>query len=388
MKKLIAISVMLVLLTGAAFAQISGDLFINAALLAGNTEADDINMGGAGSNDMYGAKWSLTFGEAPGTGRVVYRIWDGQMWGWFAWRPIDMLRIKLGYDRDGEFGTAQITGWGFTAGAKDLVATNDYAGGLFMSSAGRSSPWYDGFGDGEKWSFIVSLYPLEGLQINVGIPSFIDTSVEMSRKIANVQASIFYNIEDIGRLSLAFVGRGGLGKGQDKTLSVGDIKASFFLTAIDSIRIDLGFSMGIPFTNANDKTQGGRMAIGLGFNMPTVVENVSFKLRGGAFVGGTNNAGDALDTEFMVSILPTYQIAPGFRFYFHAGLGMNMPQTATATNPDKETNMGWFVNPYISYRAGGITFWAGLKVDSQNSRGTAIQKAINWSVPFGFSANY
>jgi|GEM_PF-3088336 len=381
MKKLIAISVMLVLLTGAAFAQISGDLFVNAALLAGNTEADDIMMGGKGSNDIYGAKWSLTFGEAPGTGRIVWRLHDASMWGWFAWRPIDMLRIKLGWDRDGEFGTAQINGWGFTAGAKDLVATNDYAGGLFMSSAGRGSPWYDGFGDGEGYSFIVSLYPMEGLQINVGIPQFANTAAEMSRKIANVQASIFYNIEDIGRLSLAFVGRGGLGKDQDKTMSVGDIKASFFLTALDSIRIDLGFSMGIPFTNASDKSEGGRMAIGLGFNMPTVVENVSFKLRGGAFVGGTNAAGAALNTVIMVGILPTYQIAPGFRFYFHAGMGMEMPETG-------DSNMGWFVNPYISYRAGGITFWAGLKVDAPNSIGTAQQKAINWSVPFGFSANY
>ena len=395
MKKLIAISVMLVLLTGAAFAQISGD-YLAASRLVRLDDGDDVMMGGL----TFAAKWSITFGEAPGTGRIVYRLHDDDLWGWFAWRPIDLLRIKFGWDRDGEWGRAFINGWGFTAGAKDLVAVNDYgggynpSGGIAVSGAGRGDPWYPGIGDGDHFALMFSLYPMDGLQVNFGLPRFGAsltemygspvagrTEEEMSLKISLFHASLFYNIEDIGQVTLAFVGQGGLGKDKEKTASVGDIYASFYLTAIDGIRLDLGFKMGIPFTNAGDKTQGGRMNIGLGLSMPSVIENLSFKLRGGALIGGTNDAGNALATEFMVGIIPTYTIAPGFLFYFHAGLGMNMPEQG-------DSNMAWFVNPYISYRAGGITFWSGIQVRQLNSIGSDAAKAIQFSIPFGFSANY
>ena len=385
MKKLIAISVMLVLLTGAAFAQISGDLFIASHLLEGNDQSNsDINMGRLGT----GAKWSLTFGEAPGTGRVVWRLGDKDMWGWFAWRPIDMLRIKFGHDRDGEWGRAMITGWGFTAGAKDLVAVSDYGGppalqfggGLYMNEVGRSSPWYIGIGDSEGYALSFSLYPMDGLQINFAIPKFADSSTEMSAKLSTFHASLFYNIEDIGQATLGFVGLGGLEKDMDKSKSVGNVYASFYLTAIDGVRLDLGFRYQLPWETAAGQANGGGMMIGLGFNMPSVVENLSFKLRAGVGLGGkTNNADD--NTVLMVGINPTYTIAPGFVFYFHAGLGMSMPSSGDST-------MGWFVNPYISYRAGGITFWAGLKVDQVTNQGTDAQKQIRWAVPFGFSANY
>jgi len=393
MKKLVAISVMLVLLTGAAFAQISGDLFIATHLVEGNDVSDsDISMGRLGR----GGKWGLTFGEAPGTGRVVYRIANNDLWGWFAWRPIDLLRIKLGHDRDGEWGRAQISGWGFTAGAKDLVAISDYGGnalqfggasGLYMSEVGRASVWYPGIGDGEDNALSISLYPMDGLQINFAIPKFADAVGEMSAKISTFHASLFYNIEDIGQATLGFVGLGGLEKDQDKNKSVGNVYASFYLTAIDGVRLDLGFRYNLPWETAAGVANGGGMMIGLGLNMPSVVENLSFKLRAGAGLSGKTSGADN-NTEFMVNILPAYTISPGFVFYFFAGMGMVLPAG------DGDSAMGWFVNPYISYRAGGITFWAGLKVDQRNNQGTEGTPAapgtknLRWAIPFGFSANY
>ena len=390
MKKLIAISVMLVLLTGAAFAQISGDLNLGVTLIHSQSyenapsTATDIYIGGRGADFGHenGAKWSLTFGEGTGSGRIVYRLHDNTFWGWFQWTPIEQLRIRFGWDRDGIWGAAQINGWGFTGVAKDLVAVRDYNGGLFM--AARDAAFYGGLGDGIANVLAVSILPMDGLQINLGLPSIaagnwgggLGTKQEMSIALSTFHLNVVYNIEDVGVTRLSFVGLGGLGKDKEKTASVGRVFGSFYLTAIQGMAIDIGVRYDLPWQNAANQDNGGQLAVGFGFNMPQVVENLSFKLRAGATLSGKTNGADNA-TTISLGILPMYNFG-SFRFYFHAGLGMSMPNQG-------DTSMDWFVNPYIQIPAGGFNFWIGLQIEEKD---TGAKDGIAWGIPIGFNVNY
>ena len=393
MKKLLMITVVLALVSGAAFAQVSGDFFAASTFIQGNTgkqangDPNDMTMGGGNAE----AKWGIRFGEGAASGRIVYRLHDDSLWGWFAWRPIEQLRIKYGFDRDGEYGAAQITGWGFNAGAKDLVAYSDYGGGLYMNESIRSPSWFYGFGDSEGYSLIVSVFPVDGLRITAGIPQFgmsggsggsgaTGSASKIDVQLAKIFGNVEYKIEDVGTANLAFQGRGGLADGVYAT--PGWFFASFFLTALKEQGVgefDLGFRMELPWKNASDQDNGGEMRVGLGYRIN--IEAFQLKVRLGAQLPGGKAAGVANeDIRFAINVLPQYKLE-AFTFYFQAGLGMHMPKTG-------DSNMAWFINPYISVPIGGATFWAGLKVDQQASVGTDDQKRINWAVPFGFSANY
>ena len=405
MKKLLMITVVLALVSGAAFAQVSGDFFAMTELFGGNTEQKDadgnltFNMGGTPAThwDRLGSKWGIRFGEGAASGRIVFRLHDASLWGWFSWRPVEQFRLKYGWDRDGEWGAAQINGWGFVAGAKDTVAYNEYKGpALNRVGAMRGWAWYPGIGDGAGWSLMASIYPVDGLAINLGLPgkydppkyapnagAGADTGLNWSKE-ASLQLSLFhininYKIEEVGLVNFAFVGDGGLGKDREKLASPGTLYASFFLTALKEQGIgefDLGFAFHTPFKNASDQDMDGQMQIGLGYRLG--IEAFQFKLRAGAHIGG-KNAGADMPTLIGVGILPQYKFS-ALTFYFHAGFGMSMPKEGDSTNT-------WFINPYISVPIGGANFWVGLNV-WQDVKPAAGPHATYFSIPIGFNANY
>ena len=400
------ITVVLALVSGAAFAQISGDFLAASTIFQGTSEqkdADDnlfFNMGGSKAE----GKWGIRFGEGAASGRIVYRLHDNSPWGWFAWRPVEQFRLKYGWDRDGEWGAAQISGWGFTAGAKDLVAFTDYGGGG-IDGVARPGPmrgwaWYPGIGDGNHYSLMMSIFPIDGLAINLALPGRYDparlpnintiktdsaydaftASREASLQLSFLHANVSYKLQDIGLANVAFVGDGGLGKDMEKKAGVGTLYASFFLTALKEMGIgefDLGFNYHMPFKNAADIEEDGRMGVGLGYRIN--IEAFQLKLRAGANISGKTSTGDALPTLVGVQILPQYKFT-ALTFYFYAGFGMEMPEKG-------DTRSAWFINPYISVPIGGATFWAGLKV-IQNPKPATGPHPINFSIPFGFSANY
>jgi len=397
MKKLLAILVVLTLVTGAVFAQpnMGGQLMIGANLATSNSDIDDIYMGPIGYHE---AKIFATFGDDSGGGKLVYvasnkdgtaygqdNLFDSSKytaWGWLHWRPNELFRMQMGRNSDGDYGAAQISGWGFTGEAKNSVAAvSDYWGWgdathfsfLYQSGSRRGSAFYPGTGDLLNVNF--SLFPTHGMRINVVVP--IDGQKEISDPISKSHINFNYMIEDAGTLRISFVGRGGLEKDMDKEKSIGDLYASFYLTSIEGIKLDLGLKYGLPYKNAADKDCEGYVAVGLGFIYDAAPFQVKFRTL--AQFMGNDATGAELPTIINLGVLPNYRINNNMIFFFHAGFSMHMP------SGDAKDTMGWYINPYIWLRAAeGLRFWTGLQI-YQNGITDGAEPPVYWQIPFGFN---
>lgn len=354
MKKLIAFSVMFALLAGAVvFADVSigGQVQMAATLLSGNnTEKgkDDtkVSMGGVGIGDN-NHHVNFRFGDATAGGIFrVYSAKNGGLPGHFDffsfvyWQPIEMFRIQMGQNPDGDWGAAQITGWGFTAEAKNGVAAiSDYAGGLYM--AARTSAFYGGI---SARSINLSLYPIEMLTINFGVP--MPGSERVGNQLADFHFNAVFKIEGIGDARLSFQGAGGMAKDQWETKSPGDVYINFYLTALDALKAEIGFKIGIP-------VKDGDPAFSAGAGVTFGADAFAIKFRGGA------NFGPEQTTVISANLLPSISIGKATAFLY-AGLGVGIPS-------DKDANavIDWFVNPYLSAPAGSLRLYAGFRLWQQ-----------------------
>jgi len=384
MKKLIAISVIFALVAGAAFAELSvgGQLQIGTTLLSGNSDADDVNMGGQKAHEAK-AKFSFGDGESggqfginasgdwlpPATNHLV-----DNAWGFMYWRPVEAFRIQVGNNPDGNFGTAQISGWGFTAEAKNSVgAVSDYAGGLYMAE--RVAAWWDGTGAAANVN--MSFFPTDTITINVVLP--MAASQEASAMFARLALNAVIGLEDVGKIFITFEGTGGLEKDVD-TVSVGNLYASFFLNSLDGMDVDFGVKFGIPFEGPGGVDVNPGLNVGVGFAMTG--DGFGFKARVGAGLGAGSKAGDVevkAPTTISVGLLP-YFMLDALTLYVHVGLGMQIPD-------EGESVTDWFFNPYISVPAGNIRFYMGLQV-WQRGITDGADPAINFSIPFGFNCYF
>jgi hypothetical protein len=384
MRKVIALAIVFALAATAAFAQptIGGQLLIGTQLISGNSDADDIYMGGMIAHE---AKISASFGDSTAGGVLVLSasgdhvgrspLFDiDNMSGFMYWRPSQFFRMQVGQNNDGDFGAARISGWGFTAEAKNSVAAmNDYmdwySAPFFFYQFQREShsAFYPGTGDTPNLN--MSFFPVDGLRINFVLPME-DGFEEISAGFAPFHFNLNYDFESIGLLNLSFQGRGGLETDSPANVSVGDIYLSFFLSALDGMDVDLGFRFSLPAEN--DDTKG--MALGLGFTF--AADDFNFKLRAGANFGGKRDGGNTdLPTIIGFNILPSYRIGV-LTANLYAGFGIELD--------DGDTVMDWFVNPYISMPAGSLRFYAGVQVWQRNIT-DGSDTPVNFSIPFGFN---
>ena len=411
MKKLIAIAVVFALFTGAAFADVmvGGQVATKAVLIGGdNVEDSDIY---AGMSNV-AARANAAFTNDTGTAGGLVRLYGMTAKGWWQdwngggapfafswWKPIDQLRIQLGLNPDGDWGAAQITGWGFNAEAQDFVAIDQDSGDMGGSPIWRSrnQGFYGGF---SVLGATVSIYPADGLTFNIGIPfgngdrkngDFLARDVYLKSHI-----NVVYAIPDIGTVRVSFQGAGGKDEDNNQYRSVGNIYGSFYLTAIDGINVDLGVGFGLPFEKnaAGDKTNPG---LGVGLGLRYVGDGFGIKFRAGAALAGkTENAGVEAKsaTEIGVVILPYFDLEI-MRVYLNAGFGVSIfdENDKHTGGYDKDPAVDFFVNPYISKSAGGLTFYAGFRLASPAPTwdGTAHEyndRLVKWSVPIGFNSYF
>jgi len=418
MKKLIAFSVIFALLAGVAFAEatLGGQLMIGTTLLKGDNKADDILMGGM---QYHEAKMSATFGDAKGGGKLVFTsghdgAYDGTLgagwktaWGFLYWRPIPQFRMQVGVNADGDFGVAQISGWGFVGEAKNSVgAISDYmnwGGGntwwvlhpwqSFLTRPGAA--FFPGTGDLPNVNF--SIFPVDGVQINIVLPinengwyadpnNKVGVESEVSRQLADFQISANVTLEEVGKLSISFVGHGGLEKETKnpagviitgpKTKSVGNAYASFYLTAISGMNMELGLVYNLPWKNSFDLDNGGYVGTGFGFRFDNGGQ-FTFKLRANAKMLGKTDGVDQ-NTLLYANILPCYKITKDLWAFLYTGLSLEI-------GANDYQRMGWFVNPYIWVRASeGLRFWSGVQF-YQTQIVEDSDTPITWRVPFGFN---
>jgi hypothetical protein len=442
MKKLIAIAVIFALIAGTAFAETSlgGQVFVGGALLQGdNIEKSDITTG-AIENDMYNTALKISFSEGDAGGRI--RIL-GQNAGkadifdeWFGWwKPIPQLRLQIGSNQDGDFGTAQISGWGFTGENKNNSgnqgAIAEYSGPVFGLAHARVTGWYAGTGGTANLQF--SIFPAEGLAVNVWFP-WADSQVA-GFTLARFHAQVVYKLPDIGTASLSYQSDTGYIRGTEEgwwgtsdITTTPKIYASFYLTAIENMGVDLGLAYKFPLSNAGkerDYIQGGvkykedtftrnyPVEIGLGFKFGS--GDFNFKLRSGIEFGESEIVDDKDVREFSAitrvsaNILPSYKIG-NITVFFYAGLGIQSVKDWEKTGAtvasfgvnngnvfrDNESNsvVSWFVNPYVFIPAGGLRFKVGFQLYSDGRKadldkvkdGKLDGPVVNWAIPFGFYA--
>ena len=421
MKKLIAISVMCALACGAAFADtsIGGAFFIGGKFVQGDNVEESHPQTGKLETDNYNTVLKANFGDSAAGGKVSLHNFSGgadlyDYVGW--WQPIPQLRLQIGADTDGNFGTAQISGWGFTGEQKNaggMGAIGEYGSGG-MSNQGRdhsrTTGWYDG--TGATSNFQLRIYPIEGLSINLWIP--FNNTENVAFTFARFEMNVQYRIVDVGNINVSFQCRTGYIEGDpDNKEWYGDggvtdpnqspkLFASFFLTAIENMAVDLGLAYRLPFTNeATDTTTFHPFEIGLGFRMN--FGDFQFKLRSGFSFAGSKEVTGA-DTvkdpvRISVNINPNYKIG-NVTIFFYAGLGVEAVDDWEAANgvPSQFKNSGsnavisWFVNPYVMISAGSLRFLTGFQISSDgvkypyNDNGTIAYDAakINWAIPFGF----
>jgi len=474
MKKLIVVSVIFALVASAAFAEaaLGGQLMIGTTLLKGDdVENSNVEMGGM---QYHEAKMSATFGDAKGGGKLVFTVGNDNAyggglgnawktaWGFLYWRPLPIFRMQVGVNADGDFGAAQISGWGFTGEAKNSVgAISDYmnwGGGnewwptwIFQSAlTRRGNAFYPGTGDLANVNF--QFFPIDALTITAvlpigdGIADSGNGNIQNAlMQLADFHLNVKYSIEDVGIAQLSFVGKGGLGaetvvesktelnyweeeetietvrtKTYDKSNSIGNIYASFYLTAIAGMNMELGLVYGLPWTSPSeiveDKKTGedveigklendGYLGIGIGYRLDNGGP-FTFKTRINARFGGKKgvlhevvdsdgkvelNANGTkktkvtdMNTVVYAHVLPCYKITNDLWAFLYAGMSMEMFELYDGAR------IGWFVNPYIWVRAAeGLRFWAGVQVYQDGRRidkfGASDDAALTWRVPFGFN---
>ena len=402
MKKLIAISVVFALVTAVAFAQpsVGGALGARVVIVAGESTEDTPLLGGMEFKNKH---VNVDYANSDGTagGRVRLSGTSSEMGWWGAlpfafgwWKPIPQLRVQIGHNPDGDLGAPQISGWGMNAEAQDSVAIDQDSGDAGSTAArkARSPGWYGGY---SEQGVLLSLYPAEGLTVNLVVPFGTGRSNNPNANVGEIYSKIHlnvvYSIPDIGVVRITFKGAGGLADNDDYPLpaSVGDIYASFFVTAVDNLALDFGVSYGLPWdVEAAGVTTTTSPGLGIGVGARFTSGDFGIKARVGAALGQSTKVGSADpvngNTNIGIGILPSF-VLPAFTFYLNAGFGFSIPDADAASD---FVVVDWFVNPYIRKSVSNFSFYAGFKLGTAGAPDEDTDAVIKWSIPIGFNSYF
>ena len=354
MKKLIAISVMIALVAGAAFAQtaVSGAFEARFWLIEANLSNDDaeattrgllhtgyVQLSGQNSEGTFGALIRL---RAENMTDAASNRWH-RAFAW--WRPIPQLRIFLGMDPDGLFENAALAGWMFHQGNEEFIGFQpwDFWRGIFPGN-------WDGFG------LAFTITPMPGFNINLIVPTSgygdhlescprhtqakVINRVNYDDLLASLRLNANFTIDGIGRVLFNYTGpRQDFGEIPDNE-HFGDIGLSFLLTAVDGLQVQVGFSTFIP----NDSDQSD-FPLRLGLAAHYAASDWGLKTR-----FGTN----ITDAQTLVhgSVMPWYNFG-NFRVNFDIGITLIAPD-------EGDSLFGFWLSPYLTVPAGAGTFQIGI----------------------------
>jgi len=441
MKKLIAISVVLVLLATAVFAQpsVGGSLGARVTIIEGDSgeNVDGNAKPLVGGFTFKNRHVNVTYANGDGTAGGLVRLYAAPANGWWVdgpapipfafgwWKPIPQLRIQIGHNADGDGGAQQLSGWGYNAEAQDNVAVDQdgniwtgwppNVGGAPAARMARiGGAWWGGFGELGAY---VSIFPMDGLTINLSLPFGNGRDEGITKNVGTIYskigANVVYNIPDIGTVRISWQGTGGLADTEEypQEASPGSIYASFYLTAVDGLGVDIGFAFGIPYQTHKydgagevDVSPGAKIGLGVryvagdfGIRARIGVDNLGAKnvaVSGNNFGASVASSVVGEDTPIMLGfgILPYYTVA-GVRIVLNAGLGIVLPNKDMA-DAKIDPFIDWFVNPYIIKSVSAFTFYAGFALGADNQltvdgkSPTDSDVKIRWSIPVGFNAYF
>jgi len=404
MKKLLAIAVIFALVTGAAFAEtaIGGVVETRFSAQGSNASGDagKPTLGG-GVGDAYlqlsGENDDGTFGgllrlnsisphdrpqlDTPlqdehgnNITHVVASLSHHRAFIW--WRPIDQLQIFLGQDPDGKFSLGDgVTDWAFHRGGSGYINYHnwDYWRIVFPGN-------WDSFG------LCISLYPIEGLELNFILPTGGGFLLEDIAGHFRFQGS--FEIQDIGKIMFSYAGPG---MSLDAVAAAGHsgvIGGAFRLTAIDGLTAQLGVST---YLAKDSNVSNKPLFIGLFADYNAGDWGVKFRgaMDMGGFVNGRPDQGGwrygnntnvfAKGNAFQFNIMPYYNMEI-MSICFDFGLRIQMLESGA------DTVTYWHANPYFKMPIPGGEFRGGLKID--NNASTVATDVISWSIPLAFVFNF
>jgi hypothetical protein len=366
MKKLIAISVMLVLLTGAVFAQVSGTVQTRLNVMQsgdlGNLETNPLMIGG----DIGAAHIQLAGANADGTLGGLFRFrnvdtvrrqeevghWSNGGGAWFHrvfvwWRPMPELRVWLGIDQDGMFDTAALAGWAFHQGDNDYMFVHDWG---FWRTVFPGN--WDGYG------MALTYQGIEGVALNLVVPTGnlnwpqanarqVRATSTLEDMLGKLQFQSSIAVPDLGTVFITYAGPG---SSFDNAANYGRLGASFLLSgAVDGLQLQVGGSFVIP------GTADGSFAAGLAahYNM----EGISIRARAGMTMSLADNA----DPFITANVMPVFTL-DGMTAFLDIGLALQSGE------------IGWWVTPALRVPMTGGMFAVGVTVRSgiENNGGISI----------------
>ena len=374
MKKLIAISVMLVLLTSAVFAQetsIGFTVEARANLFDGtlDTAAVTRTTGGQVAEAYLQASAASDDGTMGGLVRITQTGAAHRAFVW--WKPIEQVQVFFGRDNDGRYKSNVLARWDFHRGNGGVAREDwDY-------DAAFPGNW-DGFG------LAFETYPIEGLNINLVIPAGNGNAIDVVYPYS-LRLTASYALPSLGTIFFNYTGAGRAPTtDQDGNFTFGTIGASFLLDGpVENLKAQLGAAIELRAVAADgDHKNKDNSILNIGLAAYYDIGEFSIKLRGRVGIplapGGADGYGgwyqqDAVAEPgawYLQSMFIKGNIMPGYNFgafsvYCDIGLLMrsfDKVRSATALN-----NTEFWVNPYIKIPLGGGSgnLFAGIYIGNR-----------------------
>jgi len=400
MKKLIAVLVVFAIVSGAAFAQFSGNMINSIDLAKGSTNDGDDDIIGGGEQNRWriegaGENEEGTFGAWS---RLDGVHWSGniQFESIVWWKPIDQLKVSIGGNSDGIFGKEGYAGWMYfqIVNETNVVEANQAWGCAYSQGLVFRDAFFGGYGG---QGLLLEITPMDMVAINLAVP-FIDMAGAKTKDIIKYSiAQVDLNL-DFGNIAITYVGG-------DNKLVMGDIMdpdwdgpdvfdASkiylyFGLGMVENL--DLGVSVGYTFPVKDDKiTFNSPIAAGVGAKY-SFSDEFALKARAVAsFAGNIDYDGTKADfpLQLIFEVHPSYNITETVTIFADVGVNFTAETKFDGTKV-LDSVMGWHFNPYIGIGSEwGPRFFGGLKVYSTGEKNAKDDTWVNWAVPIGMVISF
>ena len=375
MKKLIAIAVVLALVAGAAFAEVTygigGEFGYKLEIARGDYKGSPVTSNL--TNDA--ARFDLTIKDSEGkfggsirfftpasNGGTIANYADAtypRANGW--WKPVDLFKFQIG----------RVDDWG--TGSKIGDGLPSYVG-KGLGSIRNYNPIGAGFGGGFAAQGVgLSLYPVDFVEVNLGVP-FTLVENKTSDVFADVTVNVLLKFAGSGDARLTFKSSATGATGG--YASAGSLFAAYHLKAIEKVPMELGLKLLLPFTNAlGDLVSPG---VGVSFVLDFKASDAfDLKIHTGATLGQTNTP-----AVVGMQLIPSIVVADGkLKAFLNTGIALKFP-----FDPDDDNDKvdgEWFVNPCFNVPMGNLTFTAGLQLN-----GGFAAEMMTWGIPVGMKITF
>jgi hypothetical protein len=319
-----------------------------------------------------------------------------------------MFKMTIGGNPDGLYGKEGYAGWMFYQMPSDVGIVNpgNVWGGGYASVVFRNA-FFGGVGDN---ALMLDIKPVDMIGVSIIFPYYNggeyrtggtrwDSTLNggdggwdrlSSHGLKGIFNKTIVQLDvnlDFGNIALTYQLMGD-GDFQYDATKVGQKLFLYFnLSAIDNLSLDLGVGYQIPYTYKTDSYfSGWKTTYSFPFDVGLAVKfdvNDSFGLKarflletgGNVKTTWSGYSGEAkqlqkTSMDFVADLLPYYGISDNIKVYLGLGIATNTPAKSWTADRGK-TLVAWHVNPYVQVGAEwGPTFYAGIRVWSNNNRGT------------------